>query len=180
MNESIMQLISSDSAVAHWAYRELRKKWPQINEYTQINFTNQSVVYLEKMTPQTVMEPVKWVALSGWERLKRALFPYAWQDMDDPHQRMTYQAALWQSLFTMFAPRFWRIAGAVFHSDKWVKRGMEVSPVSSVMPQPSITEEIRLEIFSWQTRGWGYEPDYLRCGYYGRTDTLYIYRGDNP
>jgi len=177
VNESIMRLISADPAVAHWGYEELRKRWPQINEQTKVTYTPNHIIEFYAGPTVDWFDNHPRQSINAWKRFKACLYPPSHWDMDDPIKRYKYSGRLIKSFLSLPLPRFWRLAGSLFHRQDWIIRGTEIAPDMQAS-LPIISDEVRLETFAWQTRSWGYEPEttYLVCGYHAASDTFYVYQ----
>jgi hypothetical protein len=168
MNESILALLPTDRYTQFEIYKGLQERWPQINDQTRVSLTDQRSVYISE--PVDFNIATQEIPLSGWQRFKRVLFPWSWEDMSNPRDRAAYARRLWKALVTIPVPRFWRIAGHLTNNDRWIRRGMTLEPS---MPASALgnTEQIDLIQFGYMDNN-GYTWT-CACGYHVATDTLY-------
>ncbi len=187
-NADIAQYLGNDPYTAEYVYRELRKRWPQLNETTKVAYTEYREVSIAYLNEVNYFKDMVRVAKSGWRQLKYALFynplklktvkdgvPVFYslsEAMDDPDERWKYTVILWRAIVNAPRPIFWRVAGRLFHRPKWTDRGMEWQP-NPVMSKPR-TDVVQIECFGW--RWSAMDMGRIDCGYHATSDTLYIRR----
>lgn len=172
----ILELISTDPFVQHEAYRNLLKKWPQLNRATRIARTQYRTVFItDPLPPLNVMDNMIRVIVSGWQKLRGTAMTPTLKRLDDPQERWKYSKRLWWATIKSPMYVFWRIMGRVFKREHWYQRGTELVPDPVIKMPKLLRREIRLEEFGWRfVRGWRVDEGRFICGYDAETDTLWV------
>lgn len=179
-NRSLYPLVDNDEFLVWQMTNEFRHHWPQFNEHTKVQLTQERIVQFHELGNQPIEPPSMLLKpIPVGRQFKYWLFQ---QPIPDDYEgRWVWQKTLWVKAFKVPQYAILRFVGKLLKRPRILAATMEWTPDPKASIPMGQRVEIRLQRFAWEMReSYSGHPLYARmryigAGYYPARDILFVY-----
>lgn len=178
-NSSLYPLVDNDEFLVWQMTQEFRHHWPQFNEHTKVQLTQERVVIFHELDTQHIEPPSMLLKpIPVGRQFKYWLFNRPIPD--DYEGRWAWQKTLWMKAFKVPQYAILRFVGKLLKRPRILAATMEWTPDTKASTPMGQRVEIRLQRFGWHVRQsenlYRNYPkmQYVDAGYYPSRDVLFV------